>query len=129
MLDPTTQALEDQIAGRQQLRAEIKRLRALVEGACAALDDTGNELARARATEILRAAGVDLSKRACDPVGACESHGRCWTHSEWEKASDRRAGNIACNAKHPAPACSDPRCWIDHPECWKHLREKGQEAK
>lgn len=20
----------------------------------------------------------------CNPVGACETHGRCWTHSEWE---------------------------------------------
>lgn len=19
----------------------------------------------------------------CNPVGACETHGRCWTHSEW----------------------------------------------
>lgn len=21
----------------------------------------------------------------CDPVGACETHGRCWTHSEWQR--------------------------------------------
>jgi hypothetical protein len=22
---------------------------------------------------------------ACDPVGACEAHGRCWAHSEWQR--------------------------------------------
>lgn len=22
--------------------------------------------------------------RACDPPDACETHGRCWTHSEWD---------------------------------------------
>ena len=21
----------------------------------------------------------------CDPAGACETHGRCWTHSEWQR--------------------------------------------
>lgn len=21
----------------------------------------------------------------CFPVGACETHGRCWTHSEWQR--------------------------------------------
>lgn len=21
----------------------------------------------------------------CDPTGACETHGRCWTHSEWQR--------------------------------------------
>ena len=22
---------------------------------------------------------------SCDPENACETHGRCWTHSEWEE--------------------------------------------
>jgi hypothetical protein len=29
--------------------------------------------------------GVELLE--CDPAGACETHGRCWTHSEWQRCS------------------------------------------
>jgi hypothetical protein len=25
----------------------------------------------------------DQTAAPCDPPGACSSHGRCWTHSEW----------------------------------------------
>jgi hypothetical protein len=25
----------------------------------------------------------DRSADPCEPPGACTSHGRCWTHSEW----------------------------------------------
>lgn len=51
-LDPTTLALEDQIAERQLLRDEVKRLRALVEEACGELDDTGGEFAKRAAAAI-----------------------------------------------------------------------------
>lgn len=40
----------------------------------------------------LRMTGQDEIKKArkayeaqpCDPPGACATHGRCWTHSEWD---------------------------------------------
>jgi hypothetical protein len=25
----------------------------------------------------------DRSAEPCNPPGACATHGRCWTHSEW----------------------------------------------
>jgi hypothetical protein len=28
---------------------------------------------------------VEDKRLECDPAGACETHGRCWTHSEWQR--------------------------------------------
>ena len=52
MNDPTTTVIEAQVAERDQLRAEIERLRSLIDQACGELDDTGGEFARRRAAEI-----------------------------------------------------------------------------
>jgi hypothetical protein len=36
----------------------------------------------------------------CFPVGACETHGRCWTHSEWQRCGSliRSVSSDPCQA-------------------------------
>jgi len=36
----------------------------------------------------------------CDPAGACETHGRCWTHSEWQRCGSliRSVSGDPCEA-------------------------------
>jgi hypothetical protein len=46
----------------------------------------------ARRASIADAVGCEVSNiktvkelLECEPIGACEKHGRCWTHSEWQR--------------------------------------------
>lgn len=41
-------------------------------------------LAAFRKLEDFVLACWDATDTACDPTGACTTHGRCWTHSDWE---------------------------------------------
>ena len=54
----------------------------------------------------------------CNPAGACETHGRCWTHSEWIVEP--------CD---PPDACANRgRCWT-HSEGVDELRSKREEVR
>ncbi len=41
----------------------------------------------------------DRSAEPCDPPGACTSHGRCWTHSEWTDELQSKREEARCARK------------------------------
>jgi hypothetical protein len=52
---------------------------------------------------MLAATATPPQEAPCEPPGACQTHGRCWTHSEWRDskgqplaAADLRVSHLTC---------------------------------
>jgi hypothetical protein len=77
---------------------------------------------------LARAIGCEVSDiktvkelLTCDPIGACEAHGRCWTHSEWQLCGSplrTKSGDLCENVADG----SDGLCWCCRE--FKTLREQ-----